>query len=130
MKIGYKYNYREVLEFIATEGSGSTEPVNPYLSIFPDIFSNVSVHPIVRPHFLGRHFNDFHATDNQNRMCQYDLELQKYWMTQSGYFRLATTATLGMVITDGKLLFCYRISEGSMENKMSTRYYNHRTVYN
>ena len=57
MAIVYKYNYRKVLGFIYTEGAGSTEPGDPYLSLFPDIYSNVSDRPIVRPHLLGRHFN-------------------------------------------------------------------------
>ena len=38
MAIGYKYNSGKVLVFIATEEDGSTEPGNPYLSCFPDIF--------------------------------------------------------------------------------------------
>ena len=38
LDIGYKYNFRKVLGFINTEGSGSTEPDDPYLSFFPDIF--------------------------------------------------------------------------------------------
>ena len=41
--ISYKYNSRKVLGFIATERSGSTEPGDPYLSRFPDIYSDVSV---------------------------------------------------------------------------------------
>ena len=36
--IRYKYNSRKVLGFIATEGYGSTEPSDLYLSLFPDIF--------------------------------------------------------------------------------------------
>ena len=36
--IVYKYKYREVLGFITTEGAGSTEPGDPYLSRLPDIF--------------------------------------------------------------------------------------------
>ena len=75
MNIGYKYNSRKVLLFIATEGAGSTEPGDPYLSHFPDIYSNVSVRPIVRPHLLGRYFNDCNAIDNYNRMRQSDLAL-------------------------------------------------------
>ena len=43
---GYKYNSRKVLGFIATKGDGSTEPGDPYLSCFPDIYSNVSVSPL------------------------------------------------------------------------------------
>ena len=37
MDIGYKYSYRNVLGFIDTEGAGSTEPGDPYLSYFPEI---------------------------------------------------------------------------------------------
>ena len=54
LAIGYKYNSRKVLRFIATEGAGSNEPGDPYLSGFPDIYSNVSVHPVVHPNLLGR----------------------------------------------------------------------------
>ena len=41
LAIGYKYNSRKVLVFIATEGAGSTEPGDTYLSHFPDIKLNV-----------------------------------------------------------------------------------------
>ena len=37
-------------------------------------------------------------------MRKSDLAPDKYWVTQSGYFRLATTVALGMVIKYGKLL--------------------------
>ena len=57
LDIGYKYNSRKVLVFIATEGYGSTEPCDPYLSHFPDIFSNISVRPVVWTNLLGRYFN-------------------------------------------------------------------------
>ena len=43
-------------------------------------------------------------------MQKYDLLLEKYWATQSGYFRLDTTVELGMGITYGKLLLCNEIS--------------------
>ena len=64
LAIGYKYNSRKVLGFIATEGAGSTEPVDPYLSRFPDIYSNVSVRPVVCPHLLGRYFNACNVRTN------------------------------------------------------------------
>ena len=66
--IGYKYNYRKVLVLISTEGARSTEPGDPYLSNFPDIYSNVSICPVVRPHLLGRYFNACNAIYNHNRM--------------------------------------------------------------
>ena len=51
-------------------------------------------------------------------MRQYDLELDKYWVTQSGYFRLATKVALDMGITDGKLLYCHGVAEGNMARKL------------
>ena len=62
-------------------------------------------------------------------MRKSDIALEKYWVTQSGYFRLATTVALGMGITYGKLLFCHGFSEGNVDNKISMRDYNNRTVY-
>ena len=62
-------------------------------------------------------------------MRKYDLAIEKYWVTQSGYFRLATKVILGMGITDGEILLCHGISEGVVEKKFSTIYYNNRTVY-
>ena len=65
LNIGYKYNSRKVLGFISAEGAGSTEPDDPYLSHFPVHFSNVSVHPIVRPRLLCRYFNACNAIQSQ-----------------------------------------------------------------
>ena len=75
--IGNKYNYRKVIVFIATEGGGNTEPGDPYLSCFPEIYSNVSVFPVVFPHLLGRYFNSYNTIDNQNMMWQSNLALDK-----------------------------------------------------
>ena len=46
-------------------------------------------------------------------MRQSDLSLEEYLVTQSGYFRLATTVALGMGITDGELLYCNGFAEGN-----------------
>ena len=46
LAIGYMYNSRKVLGFFSTEEAGSTEPGDPYLSRFPDIYSNFSFFPI------------------------------------------------------------------------------------
>ena len=62
-------------------------------------------------------------------MRQSDTELEKYWVTHIGYFRLATTVALGMGITDGKLLYCHGVTEGNKDKKISTLEYNNRTVY-
>ena len=70
-----------VLGFIVTEGAGSTEPGYPYLSHFPDIYSIVSVCPVVSPHLLGSYFKAFNAIENHNRMRKSGISLEKYWVT-------------------------------------------------
>ena len=52
---------------------------------------------------------------------QYDQAVDKYWVTQSGYFRLANTEAFGMVIIDGDILLCYVISVVIEDNTFSTR---------
>ena len=47
-------------------------------------------------------------------MRQSDLLIDKYWVTQSGYFRLAIKVTLGMSIADGKLLYCDMVWQSEM----------------
>ena len=79
--------------------------------------------------FVPRYFNNCHAIENQNRMRKSYIVLEKYWVTQSGYFRLATTVTWGMGITDGKLLYCHGVAEGNKDKKFLTLEYNNRTVY-
>ena len=54
LEIVYKYNYGKIQRLIATEGAGSTEQGDPYLSRFPEIYFNVYVHPVVQTKFLGR----------------------------------------------------------------------------
>ena len=57
VEIEYKYNYWNYLEFIFTKGNVSTDPVDPYLSRFPDNYSNVYILPVVCPRVLGRYFD-------------------------------------------------------------------------
>ena len=92
--IGYKYKSWKVLVFIDTDRYGSNDPNDPYLSCFPDNYSNVSICPFVRPHIIGSYFKAFNTIDNHNRMRKYDLALEKYWVTQSGYSRLSTIVAL------------------------------------
>ena len=84
--IGYKYNSWNLLGFIDSEGAGGTEPGDPYLYRFLDIYYNFYVHPVVCPHLLGRYFNSCNAIYNHNRMQKSGIALEKYWVTQSGYF--------------------------------------------
>ena len=62
-------------------------------------------------------------------MSQFDIALDKCWVTQSGYFRLATTVALGMGITDANLIYCPGVAEGNVDKNISKLEYNNRTVY-
>ena len=129
MAIGYKYNFRNVLGSISTEGGGITEPGDPYLSSFPDIYSYISVCLVVCPHFLGRYFNACSTIDNHNRMWYYDLALDKYWVTQNGYFRLTTTVALGMGVIDRNLQYYDSVAEVNVDKKILSLEYNNSKVY-
>ena len=85
------------------------------------IFFNASVLPDIRTRFLGRYYNSCNSIYNHYSMRQSDLALEKYWMTQSGYFRHATIVVLGMCITYGELLFYNVILKASVEKNVSTR---------
>ena len=62
-------------------------------------------------------------------MGYYDLSVEKYWVTPSGYFRLANTVVLGMGIPYRNLLFCHVVSEKIKDNSISMREYKNRTIY-
>ena len=47
--IGYEYNAHKVLSFIVTDNIGSTKTGIPYLSKYPDQFTNVAIRPVARP---------------------------------------------------------------------------------
>ena len=52
LAIGYKYNKKKVLSFIATKGAGSTLEGKPYVARFPDCFGNVCTRNVARPAIL------------------------------------------------------------------------------
>ena len=116
--IGYKYNFWKVLGFIVTERTGGTDPGDPYLSCFPYIFYIVSVRHDFCPRIIVRSYNAYNSIDQHSKMHKYGLTLDKYWMTQSGYFRIGTTVALGVGITNAKLLFCCGVSEENRDKEM------------
>ena len=58
---------------------------------------------------IGRYFSACYAIFNYNSMRHSELSLDKYWVTQSGYFILETTVELGMQIADADLLLFHDI---------------------
>ena len=110
MYIRYKYYSRKVLGFITDEGIWSNEPGDPCLPRLPENYLKKNIRSVFSPNLIIGYFNACNLIDNCNRIYKYGLALDKYWLTQSGYFRLANTVALGMGIADGKLLFYHDIS--------------------
>ena len=80
MTIGYNYISHKVLGFIAMEGGGSTEPGVPYLSSYPDNYSNVSICTVIFPNMIVRYFSACNAIENHNRIHNCELAIAKYWV--------------------------------------------------
>jgi hypothetical protein len=99
LTIGYKYNSKRVLKFVATTDASSTKSGKPYDMRFTDAYSNVCVRKVQRPVIISTFFNDSNCADSHNHMCQYELALKNKWLTQDPFFRLHTTLT-GMTVTD------------------------------
>ena len=76
--IGYKYNAKKVLYFMVTDITGITKVVPPYLSNYPDQFSNVPILPVYRPLFIYELFGYFNKFDSHNKSRQSDLVLEKF----------------------------------------------------
>ena len=89
--IGYKYNKRNVLTFILTKGAGSSKHGDPYEARFPDKFGNVCVRHIARPEIISTYFQVSNKVDLHNQARQYELKLEKKWVTTDPYFRLYST---------------------------------------
>ena len=79
--------------------TGKTTAGDPYEAKFPDKFGNVCVREVARPDILSKYFKYSNSIDVHNQSRQYDLSLEKKWVTQDPYFRLYTTS-IGMLVTD------------------------------
>ena len=99
MAIGYKYNKKKVLTFVGTRGAGSTNQGEPYEARFPDKYGNVCVRHVARPSIVSHYFNYSNCVDVHNQGRQFDLALEKKWVTMNPYFRLWVTI-LGMTVVD------------------------------
>ena len=90
MDIEYKYRSHKILGFISMQVVESTLPDIPYLYCYPANYYNVSICPFLSTLVIG-YVSECNEIKNHNRMRQSDPALDKYWVKQNGYFRLATT---------------------------------------
>ena len=102
--IGYKYNMKKVLCFIASEGAGHTKPGKPYEAKWLDENGLTSSRLIPRPHILSEYFENSNQIDKHNHARQSQLAIGKYVVVECGYFRLFCTY-LGITVTDAWKLY-------------------------
>ena len=98
--IRYKYNARKFLYFIVTDNSGITHEGLPYLSKYPDQFTNVSILLVDYPIVMSKFFGAVNEFDSHNISRQSELALDKLWVTQCGCLQLCTDVAMGTSITN------------------------------
>jgi hypothetical protein len=94
--ISYRYSTKTTLFFVATADAGSTTPGKPYEMKYTDDHGNVCVHLMEHSDIVSKFFLDSYTIDKHTQSRQYDLALEKTWLTQDPYFHLATTL-LGII---------------------------------
>ena len=97
--IRYHYNAKKPLFFIMSPGAGRTTPGEAYRVRYTDGYGNVMTRLVEHPDLISRLFNDSNAIDSHNQSRQYDLGMEKCWVTTDAYFRLTTTI-IGMNVCD------------------------------
>ena len=83
---GYKYNKRKVCCFIFSKGAGHTEPGRCYEAKWKDENGNTMTRDIPRPQVISKYFTDSNVIDVFNQARQFDLRLEKFWVTDDGFF--------------------------------------------
>ena len=73
--------------------------------IFSLIVFNVVLFPIVFPFIIISYVNSFNVIYWNNRMSQYEISLDIYWLTWSGYFKIGDTVVLVMGMRNSNILF-------------------------
>jgi hypothetical protein len=66
---------------------------------YTDDHGNVCVHLVERPDIISKFFQDSNIIDKDNQSRQFDLALEKTWLTQDPYFRLSSTL-IGMIVVN------------------------------
>ena len=97
--LGYKYCAKKVMCFIFNDGAGHTEAGLPYIAKWTDKNGNRCERRIGRPHVCSTFFENNNKNDIHNQMRQYELRLEKCWVTCDGYFRIITSL-LGITTID------------------------------
>jgi hypothetical protein len=97
--VGYRYSKKTTLFFVMSPGAGSTRPGKPYEMKYPTEQSNLGIRFVDRPDVVSKYFAASNCIDRHNQVRQFELHLEKCWVTFDPYFRLHTTL-LGINVAD------------------------------
>ena len=99
--MGYKYCRSKTVLFLFNEGAGHTECKVEYAyeAKWKDNNLNTHVRKIDRPHIAHLYFSQSNAIDVLNQARQFELRLEKHWITKDGFFRIMTTL-FGVTVVD------------------------------
>ena len=78
---------------------GHTEEGKPYVAKWKDAHNNTRTRNVPHPDMISKYFGSSNVVDLFNQSRQFDLKLEKHWVTEDGYFRLITSL-FGIVVTD------------------------------
>ena len=126
ISIGYKYNARKVIYFIVADNAGRTKNGIPYLSKYPNKFTNVAIVPVARPLVMSKKKSSVNEVDSHNKSRRSYLSLEKRWFTQCGWLRLCTTVSMGTTITNGWKLFRYGVKRDHYDKLIGIREFSER----
>ena len=92
--------------------------------IYLSILTNLLILPfslLLVPLLCQFCFSAVNEVDSHNKSRQYDLELEKWWVTQCGWLQLSTTFSMGMTITNGWKLFRYGVKRDNYDKLIGIR---------
>jgi hypothetical protein len=97
--LGYRYSKKTTLFFVSHRDAGTTAPGRPYEMKYTDDYRNVQCCLVDCPELISNFFQDSNVIDMHNQVRQFELALEKKWVTTDGFFCLATTL-FGIHVTD------------------------------
>ena len=102
--------------FIMTRWAGSIEKGERYKARFPDRYGNLCICYVARPRFIYLFFKYSNKVDLHNQSRQFDLALEKKWVTNNPYFQLFTTEVGSTVINVWKAFKNHNKIGGAIPN--------------
>jgi len=116
LAIGYKYSLKKVICFLSTAEAGHTEAGLPYEAKWKDENNNTLCRDVPRPEICAKYFEHSNCIDVHNQSRQFDLRLEKFWITECGYFRNLTTV-FGICVVDCWKGYMHHLPKGPHRHK-------------